>query len=91
VWDATTGETLSGMSHDWHPRGLLLLTVCNHGFVRVWDAETGDLRLALSRGDEVVFNAYWSADGTQILSRTPARMGDGCLASTHERTLRSGV
>jgi WD40 repeat protein/tRNA A-37 threonylcarbamoyl transferase component Bud32 len=50
----------------WSPDGSRILTVSDEGEVMVWDGDTGEMLLAISRYTGEVPNVLWSPDGESI-------------------------
>jgi len=76
VWDARTGEALSGPLHhesvvsavQFSPDGLRVLTASEDRTARVWDARTGQPLTEPLRHEGPVRSARFSADGLRVVT-----------------------
>jgi WD40 repeat protein len=75
MWDAASGEQLlfyaPGSAHraEWSPDGTRIVTVVYlDTYVRILDADTGELLLVFTGDESGVWDTAWSPDGTKIVT-----------------------
>jgi WD40 repeat protein/DNA-binding SARP family transcriptional activator len=82
IWDLTT-DTLEGLDGGpggafdvaWSPDGALIAAAGTDGVIRLWDSQSGTLRLALHGHRSAVDKVRFSPDGSKLASVAP----DGTL------------